>query len=79
MGKPKSRGNHTGSVYKRKNTGTWTAQIVVGWKQSQDGSKLIPIKKTFGGFQTKKEALEALSRLTVSYASETITFTTTTH
>ena len=63
MGKPKSRGNHTGSVYKRKNTGTWTAQIVVGWKQSKDGSKLIPIKKTFGGFQTKKEALEALNRL----------------
>lgn len=64
MGKPRSRGNHTGSVYKRKDRGTWTAQIVIGWREpAQPGGKLIPIKKTMNGFKTKKAALEALNRL----------------
>ena len=62
MGKPRTRGNHTGSVYKRTDRNTWTAQIVVGWKQSSAG-KMIPIKKRFGGFKTKKEALATLDRM----------------
>lgn len=63
MGKPKARGNHTGSVYKRADRGTWTAQIVIGWKESKDKTKLVPIKKTLNGFKTKKEALDSLYRL----------------
>ena len=47
--KPKSRGNGQGSAYKRGNT--WTAQVVVGWK---DGN---PIKRTKGGFATKRDAI----------------------
>ena len=57
MGKPKSRGNKTGSVFYRKDRESWAAQIVVGWKPPQkEGGHLIPIKKTVGGFKTKKEA-----------------------
>ena len=64
MPKPRVRGNHTGSVYKRKDRGTWTAQIITGWKEpSKPGGKLIPVKKTMNGFATKKAALEALTRL----------------
>lgn len=47
--KIKTRGNGTGTAYKRGNT--WTAQVVVGWK---DGN---PIKRTKGGFQSKRDAL----------------------
>lgn len=64
MSKARTRGNHTGSVYKRKDRGTWTAQIVVGWKvPTKPDGKMIPIKKTLNGFATKKAALEALNRL----------------
>lgn len=64
MGKPKSRGNHLGSVYKRKDRGTWTAQVVIGWREpGTNGSHLVPIKKTVGGFSTKKEAVLALNKL----------------
>ena len=64
MGRPRTRGNHTGSVYKRNDRGTWTAQIVIGWRPpNKEGGKLIPIKKTMNGFPTKKAALEALDRL----------------
>ena len=52
----KSRGNGQGSVYKPKGSPFWTAQVVVGWKPSADGSRLIPIKKTKGGFKLKKDA-----------------------
>lgn len=64
MGKPKSRGNKTGSVFYRKDRKCWLAQIVVGWKEpvKEDG-KLVPIKKTLSGFKTKKEALAALNML----------------
>lgn len=63
MAKAKARGNHTGTVYKRKDRNTWEAQIVVGWKPNKDGTKLIAIKKTFGGYKTKKEALAVLNRV----------------
>jgi len=47
--KPKTRGNGTGTAYKRGKT--WTAQVVIGWK---DGN---PIKRTKGGFTSKKDAI----------------------
>lgn len=53
--KTKSRGNGQGSVYKRGTT--WTAQVTIGWKASADGSRLVPVKKTKGGFKLKKDAV----------------------
>ena len=47
--KPKSRGNGQGTAYKRGNT--WTAQVVVGWKNG------CPVKRTKGGFATKRDAI----------------------
>lgn len=47
--KPKSRGNGQGTAYQRGKT--WTAQVVIGWK---DGS---PVKRTKGGFKTKRDAI----------------------
>ena len=55
MPKPKTRGNGQGTAYKRGNT--WTAQIVIGWKGQ------IPIKKTKGGFTTKKDAINYCATL----------------
>lgn len=52
----KSRGNGQGTAYKRGNT--WTAQVVVGWKPADDPSKPpVSVKRSKGGFLTKKEAL----------------------
>lgn len=51
MGK-RTRSNGMGTAYKRGKT--WTASITIGWK----GDPPIPIKRTKGGFKTKKEALE---------------------
>lgn len=63
MGK-RTRGNKQGSVFKRKDRSTWTAQIVIGWKPpNKPGGKMIPIKQTAGGFKTKKEAVAALNKL----------------
>lgn len=59
----RTRGNKQGSVFYRKDRKSWTAQIVIGWKPSSNGDSLIPIKKTIGGFKTKKDALTALDRL----------------
>lgn len=62
MGKSKSRGNGQGTAYKRGRT--WTAQAVIGYRFSQDESKQpIPIKRTKGGFATKKAALEYVPTL----------------
>ena len=55
MPKPKSRGNGQGTAYKRGNT--WTAQIVIGWKGQ------TPVKKTKGGFTTKKDAINYCATL----------------
>ena len=49
MGRVKTRGNGQGSAYKRGKT--WVAQIVIGWN---DG---VPIKRTKGGFTSKKDAI----------------------
>lgn len=53
---PKTRGNGQGTAYKRGST--WTAQVVVGWKLHDNPSKpSSPIKRTKGGFSSKKDAL----------------------
>ena len=60
----RTRGNKQGSVYYRKDRKTWVAQITIGWKPpNKEGGCLIPIKKTIGGFKSKKDALAALNRL----------------
>ena len=58
----KSRGNGTGTAYKRGSG--WVAQVVVGYRDpppfdpdSPDRRQLIPVKKTKAGFKTKAEAL----------------------
>jgi len=58
MGKKKARGNGQGTAYKRKGCSTWTASVVIGWRTPEDDTKKpVPIKRTKGGFKTKKEAL----------------------
>ena len=53
----KSRGNGQGSAYKR--GASWTASVVVGWRPgSATARHPVPIKRTKGGFKTKREALE---------------------
>lgn len=56
----KSRGNGTGSVYKR--GGTWTAVRVLGYTTDKAG-RLHKTTASKGGFRTKKEALEYLPKL----------------
>ena len=56
MRKNKARGNGQGCAYKRNNT--WTACVTIGMKDSADPSKpKIPVRRTRGGFATKREAL----------------------
>ncbi len=62
----KSRGNGTGTAYLRTNKGkgTWTACVVVGWKLPDDPSKpKTAVKKTKGGFATRRDALNYCSQL----------------
>ena len=64
----KSRGNGTGTVFKRGKT--WTAYRVLGYtteiveEDGQKKKKLHRITRSKGGFKTKKEALEYLPKLT---------------
>ena len=51
---PRTRPNGAGCAYRRGRT--WTARVVVGWKVAEDGHA-IPIYRTKGGFQTKRDAL----------------------
>lgn len=54
--KSKVRGNGQGTAYRRGNT--WTACVTVDWVFQSDPSKpKKPIRRTKGGFQTKREAL----------------------
>lgn len=54
--KPKARGNGQGTAYKRGNT--WTACVTTGWLLPDDPSRpKVPVRKTKGGFKTKKEAI----------------------
>lgn len=58
-GRTKSRGNGTGSVYKRGNT--WVAAVTLGYRAEDGAQKRVVLKKC--GFRTKKEALEYLPAL----------------
>lgn len=58
-GRTKSRGNGTGSVYKRGNT--WVAAVTLGYRAKDGAQKRVALKKC--GFRTKKEALEYLPTL----------------
>lgn len=52
----KSRGNGQGTAFKRGQT--WTACVTVDWVFPQDNTKpRKPIRRTKGGFATKKEAI----------------------
>lgn len=54
--KPKARGNGQGTAFKRGNT--WTACVTVGWMLPADPTKpKRPIRRTRGGFATKREAI----------------------
>lgn len=63
--KPKTRGNGTGTAYKKGNT--WVAQVTIGWKISDDPSKpRYPVKRRKGGFASKRDALNACASLMLS-------------
>ena len=64
-GKPRQRGNGTGTVYKRGKT--WTVKVTTGKK---DG-KLI--RKTKGGFKTKNEALNYIPTLRNERSKKSVT------
>lgn len=52
----KTRANGTGTAFKRGNT--WTACVTVGWIMPEDPTKpRVPVRKTKGGFPSKKAAL----------------------
>lgn len=54
--RPKIRGNGQGCAYKRGRT--WTACVTVDWVLPSDSSlPKKPLRKTKGGFATKKEAI----------------------
>ena len=65
MSRPKSRGNGQGTIYRRPGQRTWTVEVVVGWRyQNGDITKQKrPVRKTKGGFQTKKEAADYVKTL----------------
>lgn len=50
------RGNGLGTAYKRGST--WTAMVVMGYEPRPDGGPARAVKRTKGGFKTKREALE---------------------
>ena len=52
----KSRGNGTGTAFKRGST--WTAQVVVDWRVIADDKPLVPVKKTKSGFKSRDAALQ---------------------
>lgn len=54
-----------GCAYQRPGQKTWTVEVVVGWKfPNGDPSKpKRAVRKTKGGFRTKKEALDYVSKL----------------
>ena len=51
----KTRGNGTGTAFKRGST--WTAQVVIGWKVIADDKPLSAITRSKGGFKTRDAAL----------------------
>lgn len=59
--RPRTRPNGTGTAYKRGST--WTAQVTVGIKRDPDTGRVQQVRRTKGGFKTKREALEFCQRL----------------
>ena len=60
----KSRGNGTGCAYYSAKYRYWIAQVIVDWREPQDLSKrMIPVKKTKGGFKRREDALAYCSEL----------------
>lgn len=66
----RSRPNGTGSVYKRGKT--WECAYVVGYI-IQDNGKMKTVRRTKGGFRTKKEAMEYIPQLKVEPVKKTPT------
>ncbi|HHY53148.1 MAG TPA: tyrosine-type recombinase/integrase [Clostridiales bacterium] len=64
----KTRGNGTGTAYKRGKT--WTVEVMVGYKWCEQKKKYIPDRLTKGGFRTKKEALDYVPILTERYKKQ---------
>lgn len=67
----KSRGNGTGTVFKRGKT--WTACRVIGYMTGEDG-KLHKTTRSRGGFKTKKEALEYIPKLMADNSKKSLTW-----
>ena len=57
----RTRPNGTGTAYKRGST--WTAQVTVGIKRDPDTGRVQQVRRTKGGFKTKREALEFCQQL----------------
>lgn len=57
--KGRTRPNGTGSAYRRGRT--WTAIVTIGWKKTATGRQAV--RRTKGGFPTKKEALAYCQQL----------------
>ncbi|MFB0921615.1 MAG: tyrosine-type recombinase/integrase [Oscillospiraceae bacterium] len=68
--KQKLRGNGEGTVFKRGET--WTAEVVIGWKKDKDGVR-HRVRRTKGGFRTKKEALEYVPTLKKTPSKKAVT------
>lgn len=59
--RPRTCPNGTGTAYKRGST--WTAQVTVGIKRDPDTGRVQQVRRTKGGFKTKREALEFCQQL----------------
>lgn len=59
--RPRTRGNGTGTAIRRGKT--WTAVVIVDWKESEDGTHLVPVRRTRGGFSCRRDALNYCPQL----------------
>lgn len=57
----RTRPNGSGTAYKRGST--WTAQVTIGIKRDPDTGHAVQVRRTKGGFRTKREALEYCGQL----------------
>jgi len=58
--KPRTRPNGSGTAFKRGKS--WYAQVTIGWRML-DGGRSAAIRRTKGGFKTKRDALEYCAAL----------------
>ena len=64
MSKARVRGNKQGSVFYLARRKCWMVQLTVDWRPpTKEGGNMIPVKKTYSGYKTKKEALSALNKI----------------